>query len=91
MGTDLSEKTFAIVTQKTGRTVINPIATSQLRHLLKIKVNGNNPGSICAGLRSKASQNLSNDFNAPLAKAGLVEKNLCFIDCEKTFNEMERT
>tara|TARA_E500000178_G_C16998809_1_gene744604 strand:+ start:1435 stop:1710 length:276 start_codon:yes stop_codon:yes gene_type:complete len=91
MGTDLSEKTFAIVTQKTGRTVINPIATSQLRHLLKIKVNGNNPGSICAGLRSKASQNLSNDFNAPLAKAGLVEKNLSFIDCEKTFNEMERT
>ncbi|HBP56580.1 MAG TPA: hypothetical protein DD687_11625 [Verrucomicrobiales bacterium] len=79
------------MTQKTGRTVINPIATSQLRHLLKIKVNGNNPGSICAGLRSKASQNLSNDFNAPLAKAGLVEKNLCCIDCEKTFNEMERT
>lgn len=71
---DLSEKTFTLVTQKTGRTVINPIATPLLRHLIKLETGGSKTGSICAGLRIKATKNLSNDFNALLAKAGLVEK-----------------
>jgi integrase len=71
---DLSKKVFTLVTQKTGRTVINPIATPLLRHLLKIKISKNDTGSICSGLRIKATKNLSNDFNALLAKTGLVEK-----------------
>ena len=71
---DLPKKIFTLVTQKTGRTVINPMATPLLRHLLKIKTSKNNTGSICSGLRIKVTKNLSNDFNALLAKAGLVEK-----------------
>ena len=88
---DLSEKTFTLGTQKTDRTVINSMATPLLRHLLKIKVKGNNPGSICAGLKIKVTKNLSNDFNALLAKAELIEKNLYCIVCRKNFIGVGRT
>jgi integrase len=71
---DLSEKTFTLVTQKTGRTVINPIATPLLRHLIKLEPGRSKTGAICAGLRIKDTKNLSNVFNALLAEAGLVEK-----------------
>ena len=71
--------------------MINSMATPLLRHLLKIKVKGNNPGSICAGLKIKVTKNLSNDFNAPLAKAELIEKNLYCIVCRKNFIGVGRT
>ena len=62
------------LSEKTGRTVINPIATPLLRHLIKLETGRSKTGAICAGLRIKVTKNLSNDFNALLAKAGLVEK-----------------